>query len=207
MFEDAGAGQDESSYARLHGLYWLCANLAADASAARLRRRRAVGRRAEPELPRLPARRLEDLPVALVLGTRPRAGAGERGAARRSSPIPARALLRPPALTGAAVGQWVRTAVDPAAGAGFCAACHETTGGNPFLVRELLHEVLDKQLRATDAEAAAVRELGPEAISTVVLQRLHRLPPTAPAMARAVALLGEGAQPGARRRSSPGSTS
>ena len=31
MFEDAGAGHDESSYARLHGLYWLCANLAADA--------------------------------------------------------------------------------------------------------------------------------------------------------------------------------
>jgi hypothetical protein len=30
MFEDAGAGKDESSYARLHGLYWLCANLAAD---------------------------------------------------------------------------------------------------------------------------------------------------------------------------------
>ena len=89
----------------------------------------------------------------------------------------------------------MRSAVDPAAGSGFCAACHETTGGNPFLVRELLHEVLDKQLRATDAEAETVRELGPEAISTVVLQRLQRLPPTAPADGPRVALLGEGAHP------------
>ena len=140
------------------------------------------------------ARRLEDLPVALVLGTRPRPEQ-ESEVLRGLVTDPGTRLLRPPALTGAAVGQWVRAAVDPGAGAAFCAACHETTGGNPFLVRELLHEVLDKQLRATDAEAAAVRELGPEAISTVVLQRLHRLPPTAPAMARAVALLGEGANP------------
>ena len=83
----------------------------------------------------------------------------------------------------------------PPPATGFCAACHETTGGNPFLLSELLHEVLDKQLRATDAEAATVHALGPEAISTVVLQRLARLPAAAPALARAVAILGEGASP------------
>ena len=108
---------------------------------------------------------------------------------------PATRTLRPTALSRAAVGAWVRQAVDGDAGDGFCAACHETTGGNPFLVRELLHEVVHKRLRATDAEAATVRELGPEAISTVVLQRLKRLPASAPAMARAVAILGEGAKP------------
>ncbi len=192
MFEDAGAGQDESSYARLHGLYWLCANLAADGPL--LVCVDDAQWADEPSLSFLGflARRLEDLPVALVLGTRPRPEQESEVLRGLVTDLGTR-LLRPPALTGAAVGQWVRAAVDPGAGAGFCAACHETTGGNPFLVRELLHEVLDKQLLATDAEAAAVRELGPEAISTVVLQRLHRLPPTAPAMARAVALLGEGA--------------
>ena len=45
-----------------------------------------------------------------------------------------------------------------------------------------------------------MRALGPEAISTVVLQRLKRLPASAPAMARAVAILGEGAKPARRRR-------
>ena len=194
MFEDAGAGHDESSYARLHGLYWLCANLAADAPL--LVCVDDAQWSDEPSLSFLGflARRLEDLPVVLVLGTRPRAEQ-ESEVLRGLVTDPGTRLLRPPALTSAAVGQWVRAAVDPSAGAGFCAACHETTGGNPFLVRELLHEVLDKQLRATDAEAATVRELGPEAISTVVLQRLNRLPATAPAMARAVALLGEGASP------------
>ena len=196
MFEDAGAGHDESSYARLHGLYWLCANLAAeqpllvcvdDAQWAD-----------EPSLGFLGflARRLEDLPVALVLGTRPRAEQ-ESDVLRGLVTDPAHARAAPAGADRRRGRQWVRAAVDPSAEAGFCAACHETTGGNPFLVRELLHEVLDKQLRATDAEAAAVRELGPEAISTVVLQRLKRLPAVGPAMARAVAMLGEGA----RRRS------
>ena len=194
MFEDAGAGHDESSYARLHGLYWLCANLAADAPL--LVCVDDAQWADEPSLSFLGflARRLEDLPVALALGTRPRAEQ-ESDVLRGLVTDPGTKLLRPPALSSGAVGQWVRAAVDPSAGTGFCAACHETTGGNPFLLRELLHEVLDKQLRATDAEAAAVRELGPEAISTVVLQRLNRLPATAPAMARAVALLGEGASP------------
>jgi len=194
MFEDAGAGHDESSYARLHGLYWLCANLAADAPL--LVCVDDAQWSDEPSLSFLGflARRIEDLPVALVVGTRPRAEQ-ESEVLRGLVADPATRTLRPPTLTTAAVGQWVRAAVDPSAGAGFCAACHETTGGNPFLMRELLHEVLDKQLRATDAEAATVRELGPEAISTVVLQRLNRLPATAPAMARAVALLGEGASP------------
>ena len=73
MFEDAGAGHDESSYARLHGLYWLCANLAADAPL--LVCVDDAQWADEPSLSFLGflARRLEDLPVALVLGTRPRA--------------------------------------------------------------------------------------------------------------------------------------
>ena len=206
MFEDAGAGQDESSYARLHGLYWLCANLAADGPL--LVCVDDAQWADEPSLSFLGflARRLEDLPVALVLGTRPRAEQ-ESEVLRGLVTDPGTRLLRPPALTGAAVGQWVRAAVDPSAGAGFCAACHETTGGNPFLVRELLHEVLDKQLRATDAEAAAVRELGPEAISTVVLQRLHRLPADRAGDGARGRAAGRGRERRRSRPSWPGSTS
>ncbi|MDA0171814.1 AAA family ATPase [Solirubrobacter taibaiensis] len=191
-FEDAGAAGDESSYTRLHGLYWLCANLAADGPL--LVCVDDAQWADEPSLSFLGflARRLEALPVALVLGTRPRSEQDSE-VLRGLTTDPDTRLLRPPPLTGAAVGQWVRTTIDPSAGAGFCAACHETTGGNPFLIRELLHEVRDQQVHATDAEAATVRELGPEAISTVVLGRLQRLPASAPAMARAIALLGEGA--------------
>ncbi|MBE2317349.1 AAA family ATPase [Solirubrobacter sp. CPCC 204708] len=191
---DLADNADESSYARLHGLYWLCANLAAeqplvvcvdDAQWAD-----------EPSLSFLGflLRRLEDLPVALLVGTRPRAEQ-ESDVLRAIVTDPATRVLRPTALSGDAVREWVRKAVDDHAADGFCRACHETTGGNPFLVSELLHEVTHKRLRATDAEAAAVRALGPEAISTVVLQRLQRLPSDAPALARAIAILGEGARP------------
>ena len=89
MFEDAGAGQDESSYARLHGLYWLCANLAADAPL--LVCVDDAQWADEPSLSFLGflARRLEDLPVALVLGTRPRPSRRARSCAAWS-PTPAR---------------------------------------------------------------------------------------------------------------------
>ena len=117
MFEDAGAGHDESSYARLHGLYWLCANLAADAPL--LVCVDDAQWADEPSLSFLGflARRLEDLPVALVLGTRPRAEQ-ESEVLRGLVTDPGTRSLRPPALTAAAVGQWVRAAVDPSAGAG-----------------------------------------------------------------------------------------
>ncbi|MDA0182538.1 AAA family ATPase [Solirubrobacter phytolaccae] len=191
---DLSDGAEESSYARLHGLYWLCANLAAeqplvvcvdDAQWAD-----------EPSLSFLGflLRRLEDLPVALLVGTRPRAEQ-ESDVLRALVTDPVTHVLRPTALSGEAVREWVRGAVDGHAGDGFCRACHETTGGNPFLVRELLLEVVHKRLKATDEEAATVRALGPEAISTVVLQRLKRLPANAPAMAQAIAILGEGAKP------------
>ena len=100
MFEDAGAGHDESSYARLHGLYWLCANLAADAPL--LVCVDDAQWSDEPSLSFLGflARRLEDLPVALVLGTRPRAEQ-ESEVLRGLVTDPGTRLLRPPALTGA----------------------------------------------------------------------------------------------------------
>ena len=79
------------------------------------------------------ARRLEDLPVALVLGTRPRA--------EQESDVPARARHRPGHAAAAAAGAEQRRRA-----ASGCArrstrrpapasarACHETTGGNPFL--------------------------------------------------------------------------
>jgi len=199
LFEMAAGDDDrESSYARLHGLYWLCANLAAERPLAVCIDDAQWADEPSLNFVGFLLRRLEDLPVALVIGTRPRAEQ-ESDVLRAIVTDPATRTLRPTALSHAAVGAWVRQAVEGAAGDGFCAACHETTGGNPFLVRELLHEVIHKRLRATDAEAAAVRELGPEAISTVVLQRLKRLPASAPAMARAVAIPPDGFTSGSTR--------
>ena len=95
MFEDAGAVGDESSYTRLHGLYWLCANLAADGPL--LVCVDDAQWADEPSLSFLGflARRLEDLPVALVLGTRP-APSRTSDVLRGLTTDPGTRLLRPP---------------------------------------------------------------------------------------------------------------
>ena len=75
----------------------------------------------------------------------------------------------------------------------FCAACHEATGGNPLLVRELLKTLQAEGVRPDRAHADAIREVGPRAVSRTVLLRLARLPPDIVPVARAVAVLGDGA--------------
>ena len=172
MFEDAGAGHDESSYARLHGLYWLCANLAADAPL--LVCVDDAQWADEPSLSFLGflARRLEDLPVALVARHPPARRAGERGPARpghrprHAAPAPARAdrrRRRPVGARGGRPGRRRRASAPPATrrpaatrswSASCCTRCSTSSCARPT------------------PRPPTVRELGPEAISTVVLQRL-----------------------------------
>jgi hypothetical protein len=77
--------------------------------------------------------------------------------------------------------------------AGFCAACREATGGNPLLLSELLKTLWDEGVRPKASQANVIRDLGPRAVSRGVLLRLARLPADAVPVARAVAVLGDGA--------------
>ena len=52
---------------------------------------------------------------------------------------------------------------------GFCSACHETSAGNPFMLRELLVELAADASAGTAAEAAQVREVAPATIQRAVL--------------------------------------
>jgi DNA-binding CsgD family transcriptional regulator len=185
---------EKAAYGRLHGLYWLCANLTADGPLLVCVDDAQWSDEQSMAFLGFLARRLEALPLALVVGTRPRA--------EQTSPV-LRALvtdataevLRPAPLSGAAVTRWVRATVADDAQDAFCAACHTATQGNPFLLGELLREATAQKMSGTAEEAREVRALGPEGVSTVVLQRVARLTGGAPALARAVALLGDGARP------------
>ena len=72
-----------------------------------------------------------------------------------------------------------------------CRACAEATGGNPFLLSELLGEFRREARPANAIDPRAVDRLAPERIAAAVLLRVSRLDPQAPALARAVAVLGE----------------
>lgn len=176
---------------RLHGLYWLAANLADhdplvlivdDAHWAD-----------EPSLRALAylAHRIADLPIGLVVAARPEAGETAAGllAAMRAEPVAT--VLRPGPLTRAGSDALVRTRF-PAPPPEFCAACHEACGGNPMLLLALLDALAE--VAPDDVGVAAVHERAPAIVATSVLPRLRRLPPAAAAVARAVAILGPDAE-------------
>ena len=140
------------------------------------------------------AARAADLPVALVVASRPGAG-GEPGPVDRlADAADSVVALRPPPLSVDAARRELRRKlgrpVDPA----FARACHSVTGGNPFYVSELGLELAAEGVRPTAEACSRVLEIGPEAISRTTLVRLSRLSPDAVTVARAVAVLGDGAR-------------
>ena len=78
----------------------------------------------------------------------------------------------------------------------FVRACLEVTGGNPFLVGELLDEAAARGLAPTAPAATEVGAIVPRGVANAVLLRLARQPPAATALARALSVLGDGAQVG-----------
>jgi len=177
------------SHAALHGLYWLVVNLT-ERSPLLV----AVDDLQWVDGPSLRflhylVMRLDGVPVAIVASLR----SGE------ASPEPElldglmleAEVLRPAALSRAAVASIVRGRLGEDAPPELCDACHESSRGNPFLLGELLRELGHDRGAASELDPAAVRRLGPRRIAKSVLLRVGRLGPDARALARALAVLGE----------------
>lgn len=184
----AGGPMLDPSFPTLNALFWLVSNLS-ESRATLL----AVddAHWADPASLRfleflLP--RLEDLPVLLAVAARPAEPGGESGLLTRLTADDAAHLIRPRALSAAAVTDMVRDTLASDAAEPFCAACMEVTRGNPFLLRELLTEL---QSAGAPADADTVREMAPSTIARAVLLRLARLPAPARRLAEAVAVLGD----------------
>jgi len=186
---DAGAVE----FPLLHGLHWVAANIAErrplliavdDAHSADDASLRAL---------LFLAQRIEDLPLALVLTARPRpaAGAGDALGALATHPLAQRFELLP--LSERAIATIVRRRLADADDA-LCATCARVTNGNPFFLRELLSELAgagrEQQLGARPRQQ--IEALGPLTIARAVDARIRRLSPGAPALAHAVAVLGDG---------------
>ncbi|MGA2929537.1 MAG: ATP-binding protein, partial [Solirubrobacteraceae bacterium] len=98
------------------------------------------------------------------------------------------------ALTAVGVGAIVRAQLDQDADDVFCTACWELSGGNPLFVRELLAASREEGFTARAESVSALHSIAPAAVGTSVLARLGRLGADAVALARAVAVLGAGAE-------------
>jgi len=170
----AGAAPD-SEFAAVHGLYWLCVNLAGRGPL--LVTVDDVQWVDGPSLAWLGyfGRRAAELPVLVAVGVRegdPHARASSV-AAVINDPAVHRIGLLP--LSADGVTELVRRDLGRAAGAGFCAACWELSGGNPLYVRELLAAARSEGLTGSADDVAALRAAAPTAVGTSVLARLARM--------------------------------
>jgi DNA-binding CsgD family transcriptional regulator len=183
-----GMAADERAFIVSHGLYWLMCNLAdavplfvgvddgqwCDAGSARF-------------LSYL-ARRLEELPLLLVVAAR----SGEPGGDVMGAALGDRhtQVLRPKPLSVAAASELVRRKLASGAGEDFCRECCRVSGGNPFLLRALLEELVAERITPGTADVERLAGVQPPAVARSLLARLVRLGPDASSLARAVAVLG-----------------
>ena len=139
-------------------------------------------------------RRLEGLPVLLAVTLRTAEPGSDPALLSEIANDLATAAVRPGPLTDAAVAALVHAALGGEAADAFSAAVHAATGGNPLLVRQLLRALEAEGVRRDAASAGRrARDRPVGAVARTVLVRLARQPPEALAVARAVAVLGEGA--------------
>jgi DNA-binding CsgD family transcriptional regulator len=188
----AGNVSGDVSFASLHGLYWLTVNAAGEAPLAiaidDLHWSDAASLRFLAYL----VRRLEGLPV-LVVGTLRPSERTDSAALDEIRGDPLSVSVRPGPLSVAATATLVAERLGGDMDDAFAGACQTATAGNPLLLHELLKTLAVEGVRPDAAHIAEVSDLGPAA-SRTVLARLARLSTGAVSLARAVAVLGDGAE-------------
>ena len=182
------------SFPILHGLYWLTANLAERQPLFLAVDDAHWGDRDSLRFLGYLVRRLEEVAVLLALTSRPNDPTAEIELIADIASDPAAVVVQPAPLSEAAVAALVESALGADPADEFCRACHGATGGNPFVLNDLLSELRRERIAPTAGAAADVSKVTPKALSRSVLLRLARLPAEAGRLAQATAILGDGAE-------------
>ncbi len=183
----------DSSFAVLHGVYWLVVNLAAvrplliavdDAHWADEASLRWLAYLAP---------RLEGLAAGMLVALR-QGNPAVMGAPLLAVRTAAAEVLRPALLTERAVAAVVRATAGGEASDELCAAVYAACGGNPLYLNELLRaaELSGQPLAAL--EPAGLPTGGLEGIARQVITRVNTLGPDALGLAQALAVLGDGGE-------------
>ena len=174
----------------LHGLYWLVANLAERDPLLLIVDDAHWADRPSLQFLAYLARRLSGLSLLLVAAMRPNEPSHHGDLVSALNEDPAREVLVPAPLSEAAVGRLVAERFAPPTDREFVTACHGVTGGNPFLVGELIAALAVDRVAATAENAQRVGQMGPQTVSRAVLARVSRIGGPAAALTEAVAVLG-----------------
>lgn len=188
--EESNDGDD--AFGSINGLYWLTSNLAEseplllvvdDAHWSDAESLRFIS---------FLSRRVSELPVLVTVAARigepqePEQLPSIRSEGERMQLAP----LRPPS-----VGELIAIRTGRTPTPRFSEVCADVCSGNPFFVTELLRELEAEGLQPDDSAAEVVGDIGPVSVGDAVLARLGTFGPDAVALAKAVAVLGGGAQP------------
>jgi DNA-binding CsgD family transcriptional regulator len=198
---DALMGEGQAG-ALVQGLYWLAVNLG----------RSGTGQSGAPGLVLIvddaqwadrsslrflvhAVGQLEEIALCVLVGIRTGEPNTPTDLIGRLTAHPGAIRLRPAPLTLPAVSQFVRERGFPEAADEFCLACAHVSGGNPFLLGELLTVLLADGIESDARAAGRVSQLLPDSVLNAVVINLGRLPDTAAQLAGAVAVLDEAPLP------------
>ena len=189
VFDVAPGGAGADRMAIRHGLYWLSADLASEQPLALLVDDAHWADSSSLEALLYIARRLEGLSIAMLVAARVGGPDSPDDLLRVLRQEPGVKLLTPAALTLEAGAELGRRELGREASERFLEVCHETTGGNPFLLVELLRALAGEGVEPTDANADRVTGLASAGVARSILARLARLGEEGVEVARCVAVL------------------
>jgi DNA-binding CsgD family transcriptional regulator len=173
-----------------HGLYWLLANLAEREPSALL-----VDDAQWADAPSLDwllylARRLERLPVLVLVAHTPGEPAAARPLLDALAVEPSAETIHLGPLSEAGTAAALAAAGGGAVADDFARACHAWTGGNPRLVAETATQLAAEGLEPGPEAIERLRSSAPRPVATATLLRLGRLAPRAGDLAAALSVLG-----------------
>ena len=184
--QQAAAGQGpETQFELLHGLFWFLVHVADRGPLLAIVDDLHWADPGSVAFIGYLARRLEELPVLLVVTARDAEEGDHRRLVAEFAADPAVTVLRPGPLSEAAVARLVRERLGRDAPGALCHACHGVTSGNPLFLGQLLYA-----LDGAEASVDTVERVGGQAVKEMVSHRLGSLGEAAVAVAQAVAVLG-----------------
>ena len=186
--------ESEPPFAVMHGLYWLAVNASTAGPLLVAVDDLHWADQASLRFVLYLADRLAGLPVALALSWRAAETGDGPDRLARLEQIAGGGVVSLTPLSPSGVRTLLTQEFGTAPAEPFAAACHAVTGGNAFLLRELIQQLRADGIGPGDEVAAQVAALGPRSVARAVALRVARLGPAAGELARAAAVLGDGAQ-------------
>lgn len=195
LFESEPADfSDRQSFSILHGLYWLCADLARECPLAVVVDDADLADAASLRFLVYLTERVHDLPVVLVVtaGSAVRSSAPDVLRQVVRHPVTTRLVLEP--LSSEGTAGCLRRSVFPSAHPDFTQAIHNAAAGNPLLVHELAVLLAAAGIEPVQDASERVATFAPSPLSARALARIRPLGSDAERLLRAAAVFGDSAE-------------